>query len=209
VFLDEIGDISQYMQQALLRFLQEGEILPIGGKPKRVDVRIIAATNKDLVDLCHKGQFRWDLYYRLAGIEIELPSLIERGVVELNQYIGYFIKQKHKELRKRSLLKLGEQVKNVLMNYQYPGNLRELENIIAGLYVIQEDETTCSQLPKRMRNEQNSSMLMKDVEKAHIVRVLKYNSGNLQQSARSIGFALNTLKNKIKAYEIDVKDFKN
>lgn len=94
IFLDEIGDISPYMQQALLRVLQEKEIMPLGGKAKKVNVRVIAATNQHLVKLCEEGKFRWDLYYRLSVVELDIPTLIQRGKADLKQMIEHFITQK-------------------------------------------------------------------------------------------------------------------
>jgi two-component system response regulator HydG len=82
IFLDEIGDISSRLQQSLLRFLQEGEIQPIGGISEEVNVRVIAATNRDLQKMCEEGKFRWDLYYRLMVADIHIPSLRERGPEE-------------------------------------------------------------------------------------------------------------------------------
>jgi sigma54-dependent transcription regulator len=96
IFLDEIGDISPYMQQVLLRALQEKEIMPLGGKAKKVDVRVIAATNQNLVKLCEEGKFRWDLYYRLSVVELDLPSLAERGKADIKGMIDHFLTQKKK-----------------------------------------------------------------------------------------------------------------
>ncbi|HLP21211.1 MAG TPA: sigma-54 factor interaction domain-containing protein, partial [Chitinophagales bacterium] len=93
LFLDEIGDISPVMQAALLRFIQLKEFIPVGGnKPKTADVRIVAATNRDLADLCKRGLFRWDLYYRLMVAEIDLPPLRERGKKEIKDMLDYFVK---------------------------------------------------------------------------------------------------------------------
>ena len=96
VFLDEIGDISPYMQQSLLRVIQQKEITPIGGTPRTVDVRIITATNKILSTECSEGRFRWDLYYRLSTVEVKLPALLERGEKEIKLLLEHFIKVKRK-----------------------------------------------------------------------------------------------------------------
>jgi transcriptional regulator with PAS, ATPase and Fis domain len=179
IFLDEIGDISPYMQQALLRVLQEKEIMPLGGKAKKVNVRVIAATNQHLVKLCEEGKFRWDLYYRLSVVELDIPTLIQRGKADLKQMIEHFITQKKKELRRSKKLVVEREAMDVLMNYSYPGNIRELENIIARLYVFNEDRVAVDVLPKRLfQDAMNKPMNWDYIEREHIVRVLKHFEGN-------------------------------
>ena len=85
------------MQQSLLRVLQEGEIMPIGGKSRKIDVRVIAATNQHLVTLCKEGKFRWDLYYRLSVVELDIPTLFQRGKEDIKVMIDFFITQKKKQ----------------------------------------------------------------------------------------------------------------
>jgi transcriptional regulator with PAS, ATPase and Fis domain len=126
IFLDEIGDISPYMQQSLLRVLQEKEIMPLGGKAKKVDVRVIAATNQNLPKLCEEGKFRWDLYYRLSVVELDLPTLLERGKTDLKQLMEHFLSTKKKELHRPKKLVLEKEAQEILLNYTYPGNVREL-----------------------------------------------------------------------------------
>ncbi|MBP6872884.1 MAG: sigma 54-interacting transcriptional regulator [Bacteroidales bacterium] len=205
VFLDEIGDISPYMQQSLLRFLQVKEIQPIGGKPLKVDVRIIAATNKNLLEMCKEGKYRWDLYYRLNVAELELPSLIERGVEDLEEMIKYFLEEKRKEYKRQKPLKLSKEVSQFLRNYHFPGNVRELEQIITSFYVYCDDEVTLCNLPSRMlNNTEAGSLLWKDIEKGHIEKVLELKKGNKRQSYLALGYgSINTLMKKIKEYNID------
>ena len=136
IFLDEIGDISPYMQQSLLRVLQEKEIMPLGGKPKKVDVRIIAATNQNLVKLCEEKHFSWDLYYRLSVVELDVPTLMQRGKTNIKTMIDFFLIQKKKQLKKNKKLVLDKEVVEILLNYTYLDNIRELENIISRLYVF-------------------------------------------------------------------------
>ena len=112
IFLDEIGDISSYMQQSLLRVIQSGEIQPLGGKSKTIDVRIIAATNKNLPQLCNDDKFRWDLYYRLAVVEIALPSLINRGKEEIIELIDHFLANKKHEMKQSQKLKFNKEALN-------------------------------------------------------------------------------------------------
>jgi transcriptional regulator with PAS, ATPase and Fis domain len=208
VFLDEVGDISPYMQQALLRVIQEKEIQPIGGKPQKVDVRIISATNQDLVSHCESRDFRWDLYYRLAVAELEVPTLKERGPDEIKEMIHYFLKQKKKELKKQRMLKIDKDALQFLLNYPYPGNIRELENLVESLYVFCDERVTLSDIPARFSNiPAEESLHWKDAEKAHIKRVLKLKNGNQRQAWLALGYgSLNTLKKKIEEYGIEVRE---
>ena len=206
IFLDEIGDISSYMQQSLLRVLQEKEITPVGGKPQKVDVRITAATNRNLIKRCQDGKFRWDLYYRLTEAELELPSLQERGQQEKKNLIEYFIKKQRAKLKKPKAIKLNTEVRQVLMRYSFPGNIRELENLITRLYIFADgkEEVKVSLLPKRiLANEDEGSLMWNEVERRHIQKVLKLYQGNQRQSALALGYAINTLKSKIKKYNFD------
>ena len=209
IFLDEISDISPRMQQALLRVLQQNEIQPLQDKPRKVDVRIIAATNKYLPDLCRDGKFRWDLFYRLAIAELEIPSLISRGNKELDEMIHYFLFRKKEELRKAQMLTISQEVIQFMHNYSWPGNIRELENLIETLYVFVEKEVTLIDLPERLKEtEKDKSLKWKDIEKAHIEKVLKLKRGNQRQTWLALGYkSINTFRNKIKEYEIDLDVF--
>jgi transcriptional regulator with PAS, ATPase and Fis domain len=207
IFLDEIGDISSYMQQALLRVLQEKEIMPLGGKPKKINVRVIAATNQNLVKLCEEGNFRWDLYYRLSVVELDIPTLLQRGKAELKMMIEYFLNQKRKQFKKAKKLVIDKDAMEVLLNYSYPGNMRELENIISRLYVFNEELVTADVLPKRLFQEPtNKPMNWEHIEKEHIIKVLNHFKGNKRQTAKAIGWAINTLISKMEKYEIKSKD---
>ena len=203
IFLDEIGDISPYMQQALVRVLQEKEVMPLGGKAKKINVRVIAATNQSLTKLCEEGKFRWDLYYRLSVVELDLPSLVERGKQDIKAMMEYFLNQKKKELNRPKKLILEKEALEVLLNYSYPGNVRELENIISRLYVFNEELVNAEVLPKRLsQGPMEKPMHISFVEKEHIERVLKYFKGNKRQSSIAIGWAINTLISKIEKYNI-------
>jgi transcriptional regulator with PAS, ATPase and Fis domain len=204
IFLDEIGDISPYMQQALLRVLQEKEIMPLGGKSKKVDVRVIAATNQSLVKLCEQGKFRWDLYYRLSVVELDLPSLLNRGKSDIKMMIDYFLSQKKKQLHKPKKLIIEKEAMEALLNYTYPGNIRELENLIARLYVFNDERVSVDVLPKRIFQEpMDQPMNWEYVEKEHIQKVLKHFNGNKRQTALAIGWAINTLNSKMERYGLE------
>jgi transcriptional regulator with PAS, ATPase and Fis domain len=205
IFLDEFGDISPYMQQSLLRVLQEKEITPIGGKSKKINVRIIAATNKNLTQICKKGEFRWDLFYRLAIAELELPALRNRGKQEINELLNFFLKMKKKELKKHKVLKINKEALQHILAYPFPGNIRELENFIESLYVFCEDIVSPKDLAERfLQVDENTSLRWQDVEKMHIMKVLKLYDGNQRQTCLALGYkSINTLKSKLNQYRID------
>jgi transcriptional regulator with PAS, ATPase and Fis domain len=207
IFLDEIGDISPYMQQSLLRVLQEQEILPLGfNKPLKINVRIIAATNKNLPEMCRQGRFRWDLYYRLTVTELTLPSLNERGFEDKLQLIDYFIKSKKTLFKRPHKIQLSKEARQSLLLYHFPGNIRELENLIEQLYVFFDEHIALNDLPERVRRPSpEGSMKWMDVEKEHIRKVLNTVSGNQNQALKILGYgAINTLRNKIREYSIEV-----
>jgi transcriptional regulator with PAS, ATPase and Fis domain len=210
VFLDEIGDISPFMQQSLLRVLQAGEITAVGDtKTKKVDVRVIAATHKDLVRLCEEGKFRWDLYYRLAIAELELPTLQERGQVEKEAMLDYFLAAQKSKFNRSKKLKLSSEVKRELLAYSFPGNIRELENIVSSLYVFTEgnEVKTLDQLPKRLvRQKEKHSLRWQDVEKMHIEKVLALYNFNKSKALKALDYGSpNTLNSKIDLYGIEWK----
>ena len=203
IFLDEIGDISPYMQQLLLRVIQEKRILRIGDtKEKKIDVRIIAATNRNLPQRCAKGHFRWDLFYRLAVTELTLPPLRDRGVKEKKELIDFFIESKRKLFKRPKKLRLAKDVEQFILNYPFPGNVREIENLIENLYVFNSDAVSMETLPTRLLNPTDDFKLdLKTAEKLHIIKVLKL-AKNKQQAAKLLGCVINTLEKKIKDYEI-------
>jgi len=205
IFLDEIGDITSYMQQVLLRVLQEKIIMPIGeSKETKVDVRIIAATNRDLVELCRQEKFRWDLYYRLTVAELMLPSLRDRSKEERNQLIDLFLKSKKQLFKRPKILKLTKAAKDSLLAYPFPGNVREMENLIEQLYVFNEGEIEVVDLPQRITQPADDAKLdWKSIEKLHIQKVLKLTNNNKEKAREILDYgSINTLMKKIKEYNI-------
>lgn len=201
IFLDEIGDISPYMQQSLLRVLQEKKILGVGyNKERMIDVRVIAATNRDLPSLCAEGKFRWDLYYRLAVTELTLPPLRERKENERKELIDFFLKSKKKAFKRSKQLILDKDAFRVILNYPFLGNIRELENLIESLYVFYTESVSLDSLPTRLLEPVEENKLdLASVEKRHIAKVLKMTKSNAE-AARVLGIALNTLKAKVKDF---------
>lgn len=188
VFLDEIGDISPALQTALLRVLQESEIQPLGGTPRRVDVRVVAATHANLEERCGQGHFRWDLYYRLAVAELELPALRERTPQELEQLLAFFIASKQVSLRRPQPLLLSQAARQQVLRYAFPGNVRELENLVETLYVFQEpgQPIELRDLPRRLAapSSTGQSLRLADVARQHIVRVVGQCQGVKRQAAK-------------------------
>jgi transcriptional regulator with PAS, ATPase and Fis domain len=206
LFLDEIGDISPKMQASLLRVLQENEFYPLNStEPVKVKFRIIAATNKPLYEMARKDEFRLDLYYRLAVAELKLPALDARGKKEKEEYIDFMMDKVWKETfaNRAKKLKLSKKAKEVLLGYNYPGNLRELENIIKRLYTFcEKHEADIVDLPDIvMKNDEFTSLRLADVEKMHILKVYKQKEKNIIQTANALGITRNTLKTKLEIYE--------
>lgn len=207
IFLDEIGDISPYMQQSLLRVLQEKEILPLGSnKTIKVDVRIIAATNKNLPEHCECEKYRWDLYYRLTVTELMLPALLERTISEKEKLIKHFLRTKKAYFNRPKELSLSREALTELLNYSFPGNIRELENMIEQLYVFCNEKVEPADLPARVKQKNMSSFAWKDVEKEHINKVLTLTRGNQRKAWQILKYgSINTLVNKIKEYGIEFR----
>ncbi|OZI07011.1 Fis family transcriptional regulator [Siphonobacter sp. BAB-5385] len=209
VFLDEIGDVSLYMQQSLLRVLQNGEILPVGAtKPVQIDIRIIAATNKPLEQMAEREQFRWDLYYRLSVVELHLPRVKDRNQKEVEELLTLFSKQIPLEMRREKPLTLSTEAKKAILNYSFPGNVRELENLIRQLCVFYTEEVQLRDLPPKIQSPKRSSTEPEgfnwaDHEKALIQRAFVHFKGVQRQMCQALGYgSINTLRKKIEEYGI-------
>jgi transcriptional regulator with PAS, ATPase and Fis domain len=208
VFLDEVGDISPRLQQSLLRLLQEGEIQPIGGEVEKVDVRILAATNRDLAKMCEDGEYRWDLYYRLAVTELSMPALQERGPEEVDEMFEFFLDEKQRKFKRIEKIKPDKEVIQFVKSYPWPGNVRELEHFVENLYVFSEKKVSMNDIPERFKKEpETASLKIREVEAAHIRKVLKITKGNQRQAAKAIGWVENTLKSKMKKYGINPNEY--
>ncbi len=212
IFLDEIGEMPLDMQTRLLRVIEEGTVRRIGGTEEIiVDIRIMAATNKDLEKEVKKGNFRKDLFYRLNVLPLRLPPLRNRKE-DIPLLIDYFMNRISKKLNKK-MVEIPENYMNYLLEYQWPGNIRELENFIeliinteyipTGLHKnnaqINKDELDLK--PKQ------ECYKLEHVEKEHIIKVLKMCEGNMTLSAKNLGIGRNTLYRKVKKYNIDCSEF--
>lgn len=198
IFLDEIGDISPHLQQSLLRVLQERRFSPVGSTEERsVDIRVIAATNKDLWAACEAGTFRWDLYYRLTQTRLALPPLRSYPIAELRRFLYYFLERKAHEFE-RPILKLTQQVEYMLLHHKWPGNVRELENLIVHAYVFANGEVQITDLPKDfVERHQPDDMTLETVKKRHVRRVYDIMDGNVAQTAKALGISDNTVRTQL------------
>ncbi|HHG73765.1 MAG TPA: sigma-54-dependent Fis family transcriptional regulator [Persephonella sp.] len=226
IFLDEISELPLEAQGKLLRVLQEMEVTPVGStKSIKVDVRVIAATNKNLVKLVAEDKFREDLFYRLSVIEINLPPLRERKE-DIPELIELFTKQ---ALKIHGLKKGGftREAVNFLMDYEFPGNIRELKNLVNKLIAIYRerpitpdliqlqvkgDKTSFSNWRENIRKEVSEmftkgkkniyTKIVEDVEKVVIEEVLKYTKGNISEASKYLGIHRNTVHKKIEELNI-------
>jgi two-component system response regulator HydG len=202
IFLDEVSETSVSMQVKLLRVLQDKEVIMVGERhPQRVDVRIIAATNKDLLSLVQKETFREDLYYRLNVITIEIPPLRERGE-DILLLVKHFASKFAKEFGKPSP-RFSESALHVLKSYYWPGNVRELENIIQRLIVMSEENIIeVPDLPSLMRFSAlrgfSPRQTLAEVEAEYILSVLAGVDGNKTRAAEILGISRKTLREKLK-----------
>ncbi len=201
IFLDEIGDASLNMQGKLLRVLQNKEINLVGSsKLKKIDTRIITATNKNLKAMVKKGLFREDLYYRLNVINISVPPLCERGD-DILLLVNFFTEKFSKEMNRTPQLFSDNALKS-LKNYNWPGNVRELENLIQRLVVIVDgDIIHVADMPPHMRYNLNRNTLVRrtlaEVEAEHISNVLTAVSGNKSKASEILGINRKTLRLKL------------
>ena len=216
IFLDEIGELPLNMQVKLLRVLQEQEIERIGGtKPIKIDVRVIAATNRNLEKMMEEKKFREDLYYRLMVFPIHIPALRERKK-DIEPLAEYFLKELNK--RYKGNKNLSENCMMILENYQWPGNVRELKNIVERAFIIsQSDEITTESIPitdanahmNKYRKAKESLAIDTDIPMEEAIKQLemiymdkafeKY--GNVRDAAESLGMSASTFVRKRQKYQ--------
>ncbi len=202
IFLDEISETSAPMQVKLLRVLQEKEVRMVGStRSRRVDVRILAATNKDLPSLVKKGSFRKDLFYRLNVLTIALPALRERGD-DILTLTSHFTKRYSEEFN-RPHTRFSDEALRVLRNYDWPGNVRELENVIQRLILMAEhDVIDVPDLPKLMRfsapGKISLNRTLAEVETEYVKNVLASVGGNKSRAAEILDIDRKTLRVKLR-----------
>jgi DNA-binding NtrC family response regulator len=211
LFLDEVGDISISIQPKILRFLESGEFRRVGGTAtKKTDVRVISATNKKLDEEVRAGRFRADLLYRLNALSLQIPPLRERRD-DIPKLAEHFLGQKSKTKR------LSYESLKILMKHNWPGNIRELKNVIEGAIAVSSSDVI---EPKDLflnnalgdilignqssTDGTNEHLTMDEIEKLHIEKVLKKNNWNRIKTAQVLGITPKTLYLKIKRYEIRI-----
>lgn len=219
LFLDEIGEMPLDMQVKLLRVLQEGRVTRLGGSREiPVDMRVIAATNKNLKKEIKKGTFREDLYYRLCVIPIKLPPLRERKG-DIRKFIEYFFSMKSIKLGKE-IPEITKDLFNRLQGYNWPGNIRQLENCIENIVnlngelsddILEESEEKINEiLDIDSKNisldevKEEECFNLEEIEKVTIKSAIEYNKYNMTKTARSLGISRNTLYLKVKKYKIEI-----
>ena len=210
IFLDEIGEVPQHLQVKLLRALEAKEILPIGSTtPRRIDVRVLAATNRDLKKEVEAGRFREDLFYRLNVMEIHIPPLRERPE-DIPLLVEHFIQRHNPEL-KRNVISVDADAMRVLMSLPWKGNVRELDNVIEHTMILAEsDRITLKDLPKALvaGSEQHPAFTfnlkdaLRQFEKQHILRALEQAGQDRKEAAKLLEISLSSLYRKIEELEI-------
>jgi PAS domain S-box-containing protein len=206
LFLDEIGEVSPAIQAKLLRFIQEREYEPLGGTTTvKSDIRIVAATNKHLMTEVKNGGFREDLYYRINVINITLPPLASRRE-DIPLLVNHFIR-KFNIIKGKNIEGVTDDVMNILMDYPFPGNVRELENIIEHTFVLcREAYIGVNNLPNHLRHSEtilDGNLTLAEMERVYILRALEKNKGNKTKASEELGIDSSTLWRKIKKLNIE------
>ena len=211
-FLDEIGETTPATQVKLLRVLQQREVIPVGGtEPQPIDVRLIAATNRELEEEIRRGSFRTDLYYRLNVIALHLPTLRQRAD-DIPLLAEYFL-DRIAELRKEARKALSAATLEALVSYTWPGNVRELENALERAVILTPDEEIqSSALPERVTARFSEPLVadrvpanptLEAVERAYIMWVLQSEGGNKSRAAEALGIDPSTLYRKLSRYGVE------
>lgn len=208
LFLDELNEVSPGLQVKLLRAIQEREVIPVGGRePLKFDVRLIAATNKNLEDAVKNRTFREDLFYRINVITVHLPPLRERKE-DLPLLVQHFLAKHGQRLGKPSV-KMTRQAMQALINYSWPGNVRELENMIERTVALCEGDTIdTADLPEKLtqvkiaiRDLEEHELTLDALEEQHIKKVLQKVEGDKVRAAHILGINLSTLYRKLARYQ--------
>ena len=204
LFLDEIGEMNIELQAKLLRVIEQGEFIKLGDeKTSKVQVRIIAATNRDLKKAIEEGSFREDLFYRLNVFTIPLPALRER-MEDIPALAEYFL---HRTLIKENKhpLKLSEDALKLLKNYSWKGNIRELRNVMERAVILADEIILPEHLPYEIQTQSESvsnNLSLSSVERSHIQKVLQHTKGNKTKAAEYLEIGLTTLYRKLEEYSI-------
>jgi DNA-binding NtrC family response regulator len=210
LFLDEIGDMPMSMQAKLLRVLEDGLVVPVGAsKPIVVDVRLISATNHDLIKLVEEKKFRQDLYYRIKGVSISVPPLRDRAV-DIPELADYFLKEAAAEINK-PITSISPSAMNILTSYSWPGNVRQLRNCIRTMVVMcDRQQLDVQDIPPEIHpirqlagaTSDSGGLRLDELEKQAIADTLARMDGNREKAAKILGIGERTLYRKIKEYNL-------
>ncbi len=212
IFLDEIGDMAYDLQAKLLRVLESGEFIKIGdSKPTKTNVRVIAATNRNLQNEISAGHFRQDLFYRISVFQITLPPLREH-LGDIAELVKYFIRM-FSDKTNKGVKSIADACLGALQRHDWPGNIRELRNVIERSVILTDgEEINIESLPEEIRRlntgdgdyakRQLSAFDLASAEKLHIQKVLNYSNGNKTETAKLLNIALTTLYRKLEEYKI-------
>lgn len=209
LFLDEIGELTPGIQAKLLRFIQEGEVYRVGGKDSiTVDIRLISATNRNLEKEVENGNFREDLFYRINTIAIESPTL-RRRKEDIPGLVNHFLKNGNYATSLGRTQSVDEKTMLALQKYDWPGNIRELQNTCERLQVLSEGHTIMvSDLPenitnpskKGLDNDYDPTVTLDELEKRYILKALDHFEGNKTKTAKALSITIKTLYNKLHQY---------
>ena len=212
MFLDEVGEMPLSVQAKLLRVLEQREVVRVGSvKPRPIDVRILAATNRDLESEVARGRFRQDFYFRLNKFMFHIPPLRER-VDEIEPLARLFIHQACHAMGRECDLRLGSEALAILVRYEWPGNIRELKNVIERAYILADDQIEASHIPTDVGvpevelPEQSAAPPLKvgtslaDAERRLIMATLTHFAGDKRRAAETLGISLKTLYNRLNSY---------
>ncbi len=207
VFLDEIGEMPLELQAKILRFLETGEFIKVGDtKVTKIQTRIIAATNRDLLKEAEENKFRLDLYYRLAVFQIHLPPLVQRGR-DIELLARFFVKHLSSKMGKKSPM-IEQDFIEKLQTYSWKGNVRELKNVIERAVIMSDDTLSPNVLLFGQTGATNGSIItpltsLAEVEKQHMKRVLAHTENNKSETAKILGIGLTTLYRKMQEYDLE------
>lgn len=204
LFLDEVGELDANLQAKLLRVLQEKSFERVGGRREiMVDVRVLAATNRNLKAMAAEGKFRQDLYYRLSAFPLEVPPL-RRRPADIPELARFFLERAAASLG-RPAPRLSQPVLDCLLSYAWPGNVRELENMMERVAILAEGHVAPEDLPLP-RGESSRPLRVKDIERRAIEEALQMNQGNRTKAARQLGISLRTLQYRLKEFGLANSD---
>ena len=208
LFLDEIGELDMSIQAKLLRFIQEGEMFRVGGKdPIKVDIRLICATNRELDQEVQRGNFREDLFYRINTIVVSAPAL-RRRKDDIPSLVNHFLNSSSHAYLNRGRT-ISDDALKVMMKYDWPGNIRELQNVCERLQILSDGHMIMlNDLPENVRNpesiddmlEYDPNITIYELEKRYILKALAHFGGNKTQAANNLGITIKTLYNKLHEY---------